>query len=163
MQAQLATIRKEYAALKPEDIRVIDPCMGSGHILCALFDVLVKIYEDYGYTAREAASKIIENNLWGLDIDQRATQLAYFAVMMKARQYDRRFFTRKVQPHMYWPKDYPEGQEYGSLIQVDELEPEPDTQTDLYGENSIDRWHFRQALAQKYHVVVTNPPISMVA
>ena len=101
VQAQLATIRKEYAALKPEEIRVIDPCIGSGHILCVLFDVLVRIYEDYGYTAREAAVKIVENNLWGLDIDERAAQLSYFAVMMKARQYDRRFFTRKVQPHVY--------------------------------------------------------------
>ena len=101
VQAQLEIIRKEYAALKPEEIRVIDPCMGSGHILCVLFDVLVRIYEDYGYTAREAAVKIVENNLWGLDIDERAAQLAYFSVMMKARQYDRRFFTRKVQPHVY--------------------------------------------------------------
>ena len=100
-QNQLAIFQKEYAALKPEEIRVIDPCMGSGHILCVLFDVLVRIYEDYGYTAREAAVKIVENNLWGLDIDERATQLSYFAVMMKARQYDRRFFTRKVQPHVY--------------------------------------------------------------
>ena len=101
VQTQLATIRREYAALKPEEIRVIDPCMGSGHILCVLFDVLVRIYEDYGHTAREAAVKIVENNLWGLDIDERAAQLSYFAVMMKARQYDRRFFTRKVQPHVY--------------------------------------------------------------
>ena len=101
VQAQLATIRKEYAALRPEEIRVIDPCMGSGHILCVLFDVLVRIYEDYGYTAREAAVKIVENNLWGLDIDERASQLSYFAVMMKARQYDRRFFSRKVQPHVF--------------------------------------------------------------
>lgn len=101
VQAKLATIRKDYAALKPEEIRVIDPCMGSGHILCVLFDVLVRIYEDYGYTAREAAVKIVENNLWGLDIDERAAQLSYFTVMMKARQYDRRFFTRNVQPHVY--------------------------------------------------------------
>ena len=101
VQAQLAAIRKEYAALKPEEIRVIDPCMGSGHILCVLFDILVRIYEDYGYTAREAAGKIAENNLWGLDIDDRASQLAYFSVMMKARQYDRRFFTRGIQPHVY--------------------------------------------------------------
>ena len=101
VQAQLATIRNEYAALKPEEIRVIDPCMGSGHILCVLFDVLVRIYEDYGYTAREAAVKIVENNLWGLDIDERAAQLSYFAVMMKARQYDRRFFSRNVQPHIF--------------------------------------------------------------
>lgn len=101
VQVQLDSVRKEYATLKPEEIRVIDPCMGSGHILCVLFDELVRIYEDYGFTAREAAVKIVENNLWGLDIDERAAQLSYFAVMMKARQYDRRFFTRNVQPHVY--------------------------------------------------------------
>lgn len=101
VQAQLDEIRKEYAALKPEEIRCIDPCMGSGHILCVLFDTLVQIYEDYGYTAREAAGSIVEKNLWGLDIDERAAQLAYFAVMMKARQYDRRFFSRGIQPHVY--------------------------------------------------------------
>lgn len=75
--------------------------MGSGHILCYLFDVLVQIYEDYGHTAREAVSSIVEKNLWGLDIDDRAAQLAYFAVMMKARQYDRRFFAHPVQPNVY--------------------------------------------------------------
>ena len=79
----------------------IDPCMGSGHILVVLFDVLVQIYEAYGYSAREAAAMIVDHNLWGLDIDERAAQLSYFAVMMKARQYDRRFFSRKVQPHVY--------------------------------------------------------------
>ena len=72
VQAQLAEIRKQYAALKPEEILTIDPCAGSGHILCVLFDVLVRIYEDYGYTAREAAASIVQNNLWGLDIDDRA-------------------------------------------------------------------------------------------
>ena len=101
VEAQLKEIRKVYAALKPEEILCIDPCMGSGHILCVLFDVLVRIYEDYGYTAREAAVSIVQNNLWGLDIDDRAAQLAYFAVMMKARQYDRRFFSRGIQPHVY--------------------------------------------------------------
>ena len=74
--------------------------MGSGHILCYLFDVLVQIYEAYGYSTREAVRSILENNLYGLDIDDRAAQLAYFAVMMKARQYDRRFFTRGIQPHV---------------------------------------------------------------
>ena len=92
VQAQLAEIRKEYAALKPEDILAIDPCQGSGHILAYMFDVLIQIYEAYGYSAREAASSIVEHNIWGLDIDERAAQLAYFSVMMKARQYDRRFF-----------------------------------------------------------------------
>ena len=101
VQKQLETIRAEYAKLRPEDILCIDPCMGSGHILVVLFDVLVQIYEAYGYSAREAASMIVEHNLWGLDIDERAAQLSYFAVMMKARQYDRRFFSRKVQPHVY--------------------------------------------------------------
>lgn len=101
VRAQLDEICREYAALKPEDIKCIDPCMGSGHILCYLFDVLVQIYEDYGHTAREAVGSIVEKNLWGLDIDDRAAQLAYFAVMMKARQYDRRFFVHPVQPNVY--------------------------------------------------------------
>lgn len=95
VQAQLAAIRKEYAAMAPEQIKCIDPCAGSGHILAYMFDVLVQIYEDYGYSAREAVRSIVENNIHGLDIDDRAAQLAYFAVMMKARQYDRRFFARK--------------------------------------------------------------------
>lgn len=101
VQAQLAEIRKEYAALTPDQLKVIDPCSGSGHILAYMFDVLMKIYESYGYTIREAVASIVENNLYGLDIDDRAAQLAYFAVMMKARQYDRRFFSRGIQPHVY--------------------------------------------------------------
>ena len=95
VQAQLVAIRKEYAAMAPEQIKCIDPCAGSGHILAYMFDVLVQIYEDYGYSAREAVRNIIVNNLYGLDIDERAAQFAYFTVMMKARQYDRRFFARK--------------------------------------------------------------------
>ena len=101
VQTQLAEIRKEYAALTPNQLKVIDPCSGSGHILAYMFDVLMKIYESYGYTTREAVASIVENNLYGLDIDDRAAQLAYFAVMMKARQYDRRFFSRGIQPHVY--------------------------------------------------------------
>ena len=101
VQAQLAEIRKEYAALTPDQLKVIDPCSGSGHILAYMFDVLMKIYESYGYTTREAVASIVENNIYGLDIDDRAAQLAYFAVMMKARQYDRRFFSRGIQPHVY--------------------------------------------------------------
>ncbi len=101
VQTQLAEIRKEYAALTPDQLKVIDPCSGSGHILAYMFDVLMKIYESYGYTTREAVASIVENNLYGLDIDDRAAQLAYFAVMMKARQYDRRFFSRGIQPHVY--------------------------------------------------------------
>lgn len=101
VQVQLAEIHKEYAALTPDQMKVIDPCSGSGHILVYLFDVLMQIYESYGYTTREAVASIVENNLYGLDIDDRAAQLAYFAVMMKARQYDRRFFSRGIQPHVY--------------------------------------------------------------
>ena len=101
VQAQLEEIRAEYRKLNPEDIKVIDPCMGSGHILVYCFDVLMQIYESQGYTQRDAAQSILENNLFGLDIDKRAAQLAYFAVMMKARQYDRRIFTREIKPHVY--------------------------------------------------------------
>ena len=209
VQAQLATIRKEYAALKPEEIRVIDPCMGSGHILCVLFDVLVRVYEDYGYTAREAAVKIVENNLWGLDIDERAAQLSYFAVMMKARQYDRRFFTRKVQPHVYAieesngitsapmhdmglnlsQEEYTEAvrqamrlveemhdaKEYGSIIHITPCDwdllrrfavprdEDGQMRLDVHGEIEASARlqlliNIGEALAQKYHTVVTNPP-----
>ena len=209
VQAQLATIRKEYAALKPEEIRVIDPCMGSGHILCVLFDVLVRIYEDYGYTAREAAVKIVENNLWGLDIDERAAQLSYFAVMMKARQYDRRFFTRKVQPHVYaieesngitsapmhdmglhltqeeygkavkqamrFVEEMHDAKEYGSIIHVTPCDwdllrrfavprgEDGQLHLDIHGEIEASARlqvliNIGEALSQKYHAVVTNPP-----
>lgn len=101
VQAQLEAIRAEYRTLRPQDIKVIDPCMGSGHILVYAFDVLVQIYKRAGFSERDAAQSILENNLYGLDIDDRAAQLAYFAVMMKARQYDRRIFTRKIQPNVY--------------------------------------------------------------
>ena len=209
VQAQLAEIRKQYAALKPEEILTIDPCAGSGHILCVLFDVLVRIYEDYGYTAREAAASIVQNNLWGLDIDDRAAQLAYFAVMMKARQYDRRFFTREVQPHVYAIQEsngihrdhlhylgrgmsdiernnavnqmntlldeFIDAKEYGSILQpgaydwallsrfLSDTTPE---QQVTFDESGVEATQAQlrlmiaqgQALAQKYHAVVTNPP-----
>ena len=209
VQAQLAEIRKQYAALKPEEILAIDPCAGSGHILCVLFDVLVNIYEDYGYTAREAAVSIVQNNLWGLDIDDRAAQLAYFAVMMKARQYDRRFFSKGVQPHVYAIQEsnginrehlnylgrglsniernnainqmnalldeFIDAKEYGSILQpreydwallshfVDDTTP---MQQMTFGEAGLDATQAElrmmivqgQALVQKYHAVVTNPP-----
>ena len=101
VQEKLDKIRGEYKNFKPEEICVIDPCMGSGHILVYAFDVMMQIYEAYGFNQRDAAKSIVENNIFGLDIDERAAQLAYFAVMMKARQYDRRFFSRKVQPHVH--------------------------------------------------------------
>jgi len=210
VQRQLDEIRKEYAALKPEEIRCIDPCMGSGHILCYMFDVLVQIYEDYGYTAREAVSNIVEKNLWGLDIDERAAQLSYFAVMMKARQYDRRFLTRGIQPHVYAIEDsngitsapmhdmgielsqdeygkavkyamrlveeLNDAKEYGSIIDVSPCDwdllrrfavPRGESigqlMLDIHGEiRAAERLqeliNIGEALAQKYHIVVTNPP-----
>lgn len=98
---QLAELRKGYAALTPEDIKCIDPCMGSGHILAYLFDVLMQIYRSAGYTDRDAAAGIVEHNLYGLDIDDRAAQMAYFVVMMKGCQYDSRFLRRHLNPHVY--------------------------------------------------------------
>lgn len=98
--ARLAQLRAPYAALQPEQLTVLDPCMGSGHILVYAFDVLMDIYRSVGYTDRDAVQSIVQNNLYGLDIDDRAAQLAYFAVMMKACEYDRRFLRRGVQPHV---------------------------------------------------------------
>lgn len=98
--AQLAQIRAQESRIQPEEIRLLDPCMGSGHILVYAFDVLMEIYRMQGYTDRDAVSAIIENNLYGLDIDDRAAQLAYFALMMKACEHDRRFLRRGVQPHV---------------------------------------------------------------
>ncbi|MBC6925376.1 BREX-1 system adenine-specific DNA-methyltransferase PglX [Ligilactobacillus salivarius] len=101
VQAQLDNIREKHKDLTPEDLLCIDPCSGSGHVLTYMFDVLVQIYETYGYTTREAVSSIVKNNLYGLDIDKRAAQLAYFSIIMKACQYDRRFLKRGIKPHIY--------------------------------------------------------------
>lgn len=101
VQAALCARRAPLAALHPEDISCIDPCMGSGHILVYMFDVLMQIYLSQGYRERDAVAAIVQHNLHGLDIDDRAGQLAYFAVMMKARQYDRRWLTRGIQPQVY--------------------------------------------------------------
>lgn len=98
---QLTELRKGYATLTPEDIKCIDPCMGSGHILAYLFDVLMQIYRSAGYTDRDAVASIVEHNLYGLDIDDRAAQMAYFVVMMKGCHYDSRFLRRHLNPHVY--------------------------------------------------------------
>ena len=100
VEQQLKKIRAEYATIRPEEIKVIDPCMGSGHILVYAFDVLMQIYTSAGWSERDAAKSIIENNLYGLDIDDRAGQLAYFAVMMKARKYNRRILNGEVRPNV---------------------------------------------------------------
>ena len=91
---ELEKIELEHSKLQPEDIKLIDPCMGSGHILVYAFDVLMDIYRDAGYSDRDASKSILENNLYGLEIDERAYHLAYFALMMKARQYNRRILSR---------------------------------------------------------------------
>lgn len=217
VEAQLADIRKEYARIQPEEILCVDCCMGSGHILVCMFDVLLQIYESVGYSSREAVRCIIEHNLYGLDIDERAYQLAYFAVMMKARQYDRRFFTRKDEdgnpaipaPHVYAIHEsnglnrnqlkyfgaglsetekenavtqvnslldqLVDAKEYGSILNVDSCDWEllrrfaektdDDGQMDLET-SGIEETQERlkqlidigKVLAQKYHVVCTNPP-----
>lgn len=105
VQAKLEEIYKEYGKLNPEAIHFIDPCMGSGHILVYAFDVLMQIYESVGYSQRDAARNILENNLYGLDIDDRAYQMAYFAVMMKARQYNRRILSSDTACHVYSIQD----------------------------------------------------------
>ena len=163
VESQLVVLRSQRQALRPEDITLIDPCMGSGHILVYAFDVLMQIYESEGWSQRDAAASIVQKNLYGLDIDSRAAQLAYFAVMMKARQYDRRFLTRGIQPNLYHPGTYAEGQEFGSLLIVDELEPKPEqpdeiTLFDSNYEEKLNTWNFRSLLARQYDVVVTNPP-----
>lgn len=209
VESQLAEIRKQYANLRLENLKAIDPCMGSGHILVCLFDVLLQIYESQGWTQREAVQSIVRNNLYGLDIDDRAAQLAYFAVMMKARQYDRRFLEREVVPHVYGiqesndvnrdqirlfgkglsslEKNNAENQlnemldalrnakEYGSILVAPELDwdllkrftADVDDTTQLTLDTvGVDDTLIKvrslveqvQIMAQKYDVVVTNPP-----
>lgn len=207
VQAQLSEIRKQYADLTPERIKVIDPCCGSGHILAYLFDVLMQIYENYGYTPRDAVASILQNNLYGLDIDDRAAQLAYFAVMMKAVRYDKRFLKRKdedgepdvPQPHVYAIEEsnriekpdveyfcngklelkdamqtiltqLHDAKEYGSILTItpqdwdalyarfDEVADESSFHRESIRKKLLPLVRVAQTLAQKYDVVVTNPP-----
>ena len=101
VEEKLRELRKEYASLTPKQITMIDPCMGSGHILVYGFSVLMQIYENAGYSQRDAAKSILEHNLFGLDIDDRAYQMAYFAVMMKAREYNRRVLNGESRCNVY--------------------------------------------------------------
>ncbi|SCG85423.1 BREX-1 system adenine-specific DNA-methyltransferase PglX [Methanobacterium congolense] len=100
VQIELAKIQEESKNLKPEDIKVIDPAMGSGHILVYAFEVLMQIYTSVGYSKKDATESILKNNLYGLDIDDRAYQLAYFAVMMKARSYNKGILTKNIEPQI---------------------------------------------------------------
>ena len=199
VEAQLAKLRAEYAAIKPEEIKVIDPCMGSGHILVYAFDVLMQIYTSAGWSEREAAQSILKNNLYGLDIDDRAAQLAYFAVMMKARQYDRRLLTRGIQPNVYAIHEsnhipsmaieyfhqgdarlktdierlvvaMQDAKEYGSILNVapvdfarlyirfEEIRDEIHMMQPVVMDELLPMVQCAELLAQKYDVVVTNPP-----
>lgn len=192
--AQLAQIRAQESQIQPEEIRLLDPCMGSGHILVYAFDVLMEIYRTQGYTDRDAVSAIVENNLYGLDIDDRAAQLAYFALMMKACEHDRRFLRRGIQPHVCaitewsgsqtdepaWSdaerraahmlrETFRDAKEFGSILSIPK--PLADALNEL-GENlfageatlGVDTENLRKLaaqaniMAQKYDVVVTNPP-----
>ena len=92
-------------AISPEEVKVLDPCVGSGHFLSYAFDILLEIYREYGWSDRDAAKSIIENNLYGLDIDDRAAQLACFAVMMKARKYNRRIISAGTKLHILAMQD----------------------------------------------------------
>lgn len=199
VEAQLAKLREEYKAIKPEEIKVIDPCMGSGHILVYAFDVLMQIYTSAGWDQREAAQSILKNNLYGLDIDDRAAQLAYFAVMMKARKYDRRLLTRGIQPNIfsiresngiqtrtveYFHKNDPklkadiesivakmrDAKEYGSILNItpvdfaglyarfDEIRNDISLLRKPALAELLPLVKCAEMLAQKYDVVVTNPP-----
>lgn len=199
VEAQLAKLREEYKTIKPEEIKVIDPCMGSGHILVYAFDVLMQIYTSAGWDQREAAQSILKNNLYGLDIDDRAAQLAYFAVMMKARQYDRRLLTRGIQPNLYsiresngiqamtieyFHKNDPklkadierivtemrDAKEYGSILNITPVDfaglyarfDEIRNDINMMQMSALDELlplvRCAEVLAQKYDVVVTNPP-----
>ena len=199
VEDQLAMLREEYKTIKPEEIKVIDPCMGSGHILVYAFDVLMQIYTAAGWDQREAAQSILKNNLFGLDIDDRAAQLAYFAVMMKARQHDRRLLTRGIQPNIYsiresngiqtmtieyFHKNDPklkadiesivtemrDAKEYGSILNItpvdfaglyarfDEIREDINMMQMSALEELLPLVKCAEVLAQKYDVVVTNPP-----
>lgn len=103
--AELEKYTEQYKKINPNEIKIIDPCMGSGHILVYAFEVLMQIYESCGYTQREASKSILLNNIYGLDIDKRAYQLSYFALMMKARQYNRRILKENISPNLFYIRD----------------------------------------------------------
>ena len=205
VEQQLQKLRAEYASIKPEEIKVIDPCMGSGHILVYAFDVLLQIYTSCGWSERDAAKSIIENNLYGLDIDDRAGQLAYFAVMMKARKYSRRILNGEVRPNVLAIQDsgfmtddfiayvaekdnrmkadltllrssLKDAKEYGSILHMPKLNfaalyERIDIISRSFAEDMFQISYQNTAIeqllplvkqaeimAQKYDVVVTNPP-----
>lgn len=105
IESKLEKLNENYKEMKVEEIKIIDPCMGSGHILVYAFDVLMDIYLNLGYSNRDAVQSILENNIYGLDIDKRAYQLAYFALMMKAREYYKRIFSKKLELNICYTRE----------------------------------------------------------
>ena len=209
VREKLDEIQQQSAYKDVRDIKVIDPCMGSGHILVYAFDVLMQLYEDAGYSQRDAAKSILENNLYGLDIDDRAYQLAYFAVMMKARQYSRRILSAETPCHVYAIQEsntinrahlkylgagmgdleantarvqleglldtLQDAKEYGSILKVESYNWEllrryvsaadageqitmNSAGLEVTVEQLLSLIDIAETMAQKYDVVVTNPP-----
>jgi len=183
VKADLEKLRAAYREIQPEQIKIIDPCMGSGHILVYAFDVLMDIYTACGWSERDAAKSILRNNLYGLDIDRRAYQLAYFAVMMKARQYNRRILSAENQPNLAnfadvmhvntsllsgslrkFAEQFQFADTYGSLMTVTKpagLDEAVSVFLPTFGmqaEQLEMMMRVAQILTQKYDVVCTNPP-----
>lgn len=183
VKAELEKIRAEYKNIQPENIKIIDPCMGSGHILVYAFDVLIDIYRSCGWGERDAAKSILRNNLYGLDIDRRAYQLAYFAVMMKARQYNRRICSPENQPNLAnfadvmgadtdmlsgsirrFAEQFAFADTYGSLMTVTAPADIDTAFSDFMPTFGLNMRQFDmmmkiyKILSQKYDVVCTNPP-----
>mgnify|MGYP000947038596 FL=1 len=150
----------------PEEIKLFDPCVGSAHILCYAFDILYKIYEEEGYSSNEIPTLIINKNLFGCDIDERATQLAGFALMMKARHYNRRVLTKNITPNIMAFKNieshrkFKNAELFGSLIKLEEedfnsIEVESDS---IFSVNQSYLKKQASFLVNKYDILVTNPP-----
>jgi len=145
---------------KPEEITFLDPCCGSGHTLTYAFDLLTAIYEEEGYNKSEIPSLILENNLFGCDIDKRASVLANFALTMKARQYHKRFFKKDVKPNIVELEDYASDEfagikNFGSL-----LVPHSSASFDdgIFGQSTREYEIQKKILLSEFHCVVTNPP-----
>ncbi len=101
VKLQIMDAQKDSSDFVLQELKLIDPSMGSGHILVYAFDVLIQLYVAEGFRERDAVELILRNNLYGLDIDKRAFQLAYFALMMKARQYSRRILNKHIKLNVY--------------------------------------------------------------
>jgi type II restriction/modification system DNA methylase subunit YeeA len=151
-----------------EDVKFFEPCVGSGHILSYAFDVFYKIYEEQGYNSSEIPELIISKNLFGVDIDERAAQLAAFVLFMKAREKHRRFFRMveksDLKPNITFYQDFEFDNKFnnstalGSLVHVEEGETIKVDHNSLFGQRQEEVLMLYKLLGQRYDVVVTNPP-----